>query len=491
MATAELRSTAGVAVVSATILASTIGFLDASVVSVAIPAIGADLHAGVGALQWVVTGYLVTVAALLLVAGGLSDRYGRRRLLVAGLILTLAASVLCALANSVGLLIAARILQGVGGALTVPSSLALLNATLRPEDRARGIGLWAGLATLGMAIGPYAGGWLVDHASWQWLFLLNLPLGIAALLVLRHVKESLDENASGRLDLVGAVLTVVGFGGIIYALTEGSAHGWSRPAVVPAGVIGLVCVAALFPLESRRRAPVIRLRLFKSRQFDAINLSTLLFYAALGGAGYILYLQLELQLNYTATAAGAALIPSTVVFLLISPLSGALVARAGPRWMMAIGIALVGLGFVYLTNLGPGSTYLGGLLPGILLEGVGLGIAVTPLTAAVLAAVDNADLGEASAINNTVARIGGVAAIALIPTLAGGAGLSLKETISSGYRPAMLAAAALCFAAAAVAAVFVSKAAGVVAPRIAPAPPHGCIAECLPSPLESGSASDR
>ncbi|MEV8376179.1 DHA2 family efflux MFS transporter permease subunit [Kribbella sp. NPDC056861] len=485
MARAELRSTTGVAVLTATILASTIGFLDASVVGVAIPAIGSDFRAGVAELQWVVTGYLVTVAALLLVAGGLSDRYGRRRVLVVGLLITLVTSVLCALANSVGLLIAARVLQGAGGALTVPSSLALLNATLRPEDRARGIGLWAGLATLGMAIGPYAGGWLVDNASWQWLFLLNLPLIVAALLVLRRVPESVDLQHDGHLDVVGAILTAVGFGGIIYALTEGSANGWSRTPVVLAGVIGLLSVIVLFPLESRRRAPVIRLRLFQSRQFDAINVSTFLFYAALGGAGYILYLQLELQLGYSATAAGAALIPATIVFLLISPLSGALVARFGPRWPMAIGTALVGIAFLYLTALGPDSTYLTGLLPGNLLQGIGLGIAVTPLTAAVLAAVNDADLGEASAINNTVARIGGVAAIALLPALAGGAGMSLSETISASYRPAMIATALLSFAAAGVAAIFVSRAATVGTPRIAPPPPHGCIADCLTRTLES------
>jgi len=474
-----LRSTTGVAVVGATVLASTIGFLDASVVTVALPAIGADLNAVVAQLQWVVTSFLVTVAALLLVAGGLSDRYGRRRILAIGLVIIVVASALCALAPSVELLIAARVLQGIGGALVVPSSLALLNATLRAEDRARGIGIWAGLATLGMTVGPYVGGWLSDSYSWRWLFLLNVPLVVGALLVLRGVPDSRDPEASGRPDLPGSLLTAVGFGGVIYALTEGAAKGWSRPSVVVLGLVGVACLVALVPFEARRRHPMLQLRLFTSHQFDAINAGTLLFYGALGASSYLLYLQLELQLGYSASAAGAALIPSSIVFLLISPLSGSLVARWGPRWLMAAGITIVGIAFVYLSAVGPGSSYVGGVLPGNLLQGLGLGLAVTPLTAAVLAAVSTADLGEASAVNNTVSRIGGVAAIAVLPALAGGVHLSLGDTIAESFRPAMIATAVLCLAAAAISVAFVSKEATTATPRMAPPPPHACIADCV------------
>jgi EmrB/QacA subfamily drug resistance transporter len=476
-----LRSRTGIAVICATVLASTIGFLDASVVTVALPSIGEDQNAGVAELQWVVTSFLVTVAALLLVAGGLSDRYGRRRILVIGLVITLVASVLCTLAPSVGLLIGARVFQGIGGALVVPSSLALLNATLRPEDRARAIGIWAGLATLGMTVGPYLGGWLSDTYSWRWLFLLNAPLVIAALLVLRGVPDSRDPRAGGRPDVPGSLLTAVGFGGLIYALTEGAATGWSRPSVVVAGLVGIACLVTLFPFEAKRRHPMLQLRLFKSRQFDAINAGTLLFYGALSASSYLLYLQLELQLGYSASAAGAALIPSSIVFLLISPVSGSLVARFGPRWLMATGITIVGIAFVYLSAVGPDSSYLVGVLPGNLLQGLGLGLAVTPLTAAVLAAVSSADLGEASAVNNTVSRIGGVAAIAVLPALAGGVHLSLSETIAASFRPAMLATAVLCLAAAAISAAFVSKTTTTSTPRMALPPPHACIADCVPA----------
>ena len=473
-----LRSGAGAALITATVLASMVGFLDANVVNVAVPAIGRDLGASVSALQWTLTSYLLTVAALLLLSGALSDRFGRRRLLEIGLVVMFGASILCAVAPNVGSLIAARVIQGVGAALVVPTSLALLNGALRAPDRARGIGLWAGLATIGTTVGPYAGGWLVDHASWRWVFLLNLPLIVAGLLALRPVPESRDAGRPFSVDVVGALLTAVGLGGVIYALTAGSSAGWLSARVLIAGAVGVVALAALVPYERRQRAPMLRLSLFKSRQFDAINIVTVLFYGGLAASSYLLVLQCQLQLGYSATAAGAALIPSSVVFLAVSPVSGALVSRFGPRWLMAAGILSVAAAFGWLSRSQPGDSYAEAILPAALLWGLGIGLAVTPLTAAVLAAVSDNDLGEASAINDATSRLGGVIAIAAVPVLIGaGGGRGLAGALVDGYRPAMLVLAGTCVVAALLAALFVTDAATdrATIPRFAPpAPHHGC-----------------
>ncbi len=477
---AALHSRTGAAVIAATVLSSLVGFLDASVVNVAVPAIGRDLGAGVESLQWTLTGYLLTVAALLLVSGGLADRFGRRRVVVSGLLVMLVAAAVCAVAPSVGVLIAARVVQGVGGALVVPNSLALLNGTLRKSDRARGIGLWAGLASLATTGGPYAGGWLVDHASWRWVFLLNVPVVLAALLVLQHVPEQAGARGPRSIDVVGGLLAAVGLGGVIYGLSAGSSAGWASVRVLLPGVIGVLALIALLPVERRVRAPMVKLSLFASRQFDAINMTTVLFYGALSAVGYLVVLECELRLDYSATRAGAALIPYSIVFLTVSPVSGALVARFGPRWLMTSGILTVAAGFVWLSSVDAGSSYARGVLPGVLLWGLGIGLCVTPLTAAVLAAVRDDDLGEASAINDASSRIGGVIAIAVVPLLLGaGGGHSFAAALTDGYRPAMLVLSGSCVLAAVVTAVFVSDE-RATPPRLAPtAPCHGC---ALPVP---------
>jgi EmrB/QacA subfamily drug resistance transporter len=482
-----LRSAGGAALIIAAALASMVGFLDAYVINVAVPAIGRSLGASVATLQWTLTGYLVTVASLLLLSGALADRFGRRRVLAVGLLVMLVSSVLCAIAPSVGALIAARLAQGVGAALVVPSSLAMLNGTLRVSDRARGIGIWAGLATLGTTAGPYAGGWLVDHASWRWVFLLNVPLILAGLFALRRVPEVVVRTSPptgpAALDARGALLAVVGLGGAIYALTAAPAHGWLSAPVLVAGGLGVASLAALLPVERRLRAPMLRLSLFTSRQFDAINVTTVLFYGALSAGSYLLFLQLELRLGYSATQAGASLIPQAAVFLATSPVSGALTARLGPRRLMAAGILIVAAAFVWLSTAKAGSTYTGSILPAALLWGLGTGLAVTPLTAAVLAAVDDTDLGEASAINDAASRLGGVIAIAIVPTLIGAGCGSLAPALAHGYRPAMIALGGLCAAGAVVTWLFVSNdraAAPLLAP---PAPHHGCALPMANQPL--------
>jgi EmrB/QacA subfamily drug resistance transporter len=471
-----LRSGAGIALIVATVLASTVGFYDAFVVNVTVPAIGRDLGASVATLQWVLSGYLVTVAALLLISGAFADRFGRRRVLITGLLVMLVGSVLCAIAPSGGALIAARVVQGVGGALVVPSSLALLNGTLRVADRARGIGVWAGLGTLGTTIGPYAGGWLVGHASWRWVFLVNVPVILAGLLALRRVPEGSQARRQLSPDVLGALLAVLGLGGVIYALTDGSAHGWTDARVLVAGAVGLLSLAALLPVERRLAAPMVRLSLFASRQFDAINVTTVLFYGGFSAVSYLLVLQFQLQLGYSAAQAGAALVPWAAVFVAISPLSGTLVSRVGPRWLMVSGMLTVAAAFAWLGAAAHhGASYAGAILPPVALWGFGLGLTVTPLTAAVLAAVRDPDLGEASAINDAAARLGGVIAIAAVPALIGATGgNSLGHALAGGYQPAMTAAAGLTTGAAVIATLFVSND-RTVASRVAPpAPYHAC-----------------
>jgi EmrB/QacA subfamily drug resistance transporter len=483
-----LRSPTGAALVAATVLASMVGFLDAYMINVAVPAIGADLHATVAELQWVLTGYLITVAALLLLAGALADHFGRRRILVVGLLVMLVTSLACAAAPTAQTLIAARLAQGVGAALVVPSSLALLNGTLRGPDRARGIGLWAGLATLGTTFGPYGGGWLVDHASWRWVFLLNLPVIVAALVVLRIVPEVDRHRRPLSVDLLGGLLAVLGLGGVIYALTEGPTSGWDDGYVLASASVGSLCLAALFPVEQRRRRPMLRTSLFRSRQFDAINLATVLLYGALAAASYLVVVECELRLGYTATAAGAALIPESVVFLLVSPLVGGLVARVGTRVPMAVGILLVAGGFAWLSTAEPGATYAQTILPGAILWGLGIGLTVAPLTAGVLAAVDDSDLGEATAINDAASRVGGVVMIALVPVLLGaGTARDLTGPLADNYPAAMLVMAILCLAAAAITVLFVTH--GRVPIAQLPATTPRVSACALPVPAVPGRTS--
>lgn len=479
-ATVVLRSATGVALIAATVLASATASVDANVIKVAVPAIGRGLGASVTALQWTLTGYLLAVAALLLLAGALSDRLGRRRLLAAGLLVMLAGSILCAVAPSIDVLIAARVIQGIGAALVVPTSLALLNGTLRDGDRARGIGIWAGLETLGATTGPYAGGWLVDSGSWRYVFLLNIPLILGALLALRHVPESGRTGGRFSLDARGALLAVAGLGGVIYALTAGPASGWLSAPVLAAAVVGVLGLTALVPAERRQRAPMLRLALFASRQFDAINVMTLVFYGALAAASYLVILQCELRLGYSAARAGAALIPESVVFGVLAPVSGAVVKRIGPRWMMTGGLAAVTVALYLLSGAHPGESYASAILPGVLLWGLGIGVAVTPLTAAVLAAVGDADLGEASGINDAASRIGGVVVIAVLPALIGATGgRGYASALTHGYRPAMLVMGGLCAVAAIVTAVFVTDNRAPAARIVPRAPEAGC-APCIP-----------
>jgi EmrB/QacA subfamily drug resistance transporter len=435
-------SPVGRGLIAATALGSGMAFLDGSVVNVALPAIGRELGGGFATLQWVLESYLLTLAALLLLGGALGDRYGRRRTFVVGLALFTAASLGCGLASTGSMLILARLVQGVGGALLIPGSLALIDSSIRPEDRGRAIGTWAGLSGVAAALGPFVGGWLVDSASWRWAFLINLPLAaLAVVLTLRYVPESRDTTISGRLDVVGAFSVSAGLGGVVFALIEGPARGWS-PSIVALGVVGLLALA-FFPLiELRTASPLLPMSLFRSVQFTGANLVTLTVYAALGAALFLLSLQLQQTLGYSALAAGLALVPMTIIMLLSGQV-GALAQSTGPRLPMVIGPLVAGVGLALLVRVVPGAGYVTAVLPGVALFGLGLVITVAPLTSAVLAAVPEEHVGSASGANNSIARVAGLLAIAVLPLVTG---LDSTGTgpLGPGFAHAMIICSALC-----------------------------------------------
>ncbi|MEQ7123521.1 MFS transporter [Actinopolymorpha sp. B11F2] len=438
-----LDSSRGRWVIVGTVLGSGIAFLDSTVVTIALPAISRDLGGGLVVQQWVVDGYLLTLSALLLLGGVLGDRYGRRKVFTLGLVAFTIASLACGLAPTGPVLVAARLVQGVGGALLVPGSLSLIDASIRGEDRGAAVGLWAGLTGVSSAIGPFLGGWLVDAASWRWVFLLSLPFTAAALWVtLRHVPESRDPAAPRRLDVLGAACITVGLGGVTYAFIEVPARGWEPVGVVAAvlGVVGLVA----FPLvENRRRDPLLRLDIFRSSQFTGANLTTFAVYAALSGALFLLALQLQQSLGYTALAAGVATLPITVLMLLLSSRMGALAQRVGPRVPMTLGPIVAGAGLALMARIVPGSSYWTHALPAIVVFGLGLAITVAPLTSTVLASVSGERAGAASGVNNAVARTAGLLAVAVLPPVAG-VSAGTDSPLGPGFGRAMLISAVLC-----------------------------------------------
>lgn len=467
-----LSSPAGRFLILTATLGSGIAFLDGSVVTVALPTIGRELGGGIAVLQWVVDGYLLTLSALLLLGGALGDRYGRRRLFVVGLVVFTLASLACGLAPTGGALIGARLVQGIGGALLVPGSLALIDASIRRADRGKAIGVWAGLSGVTSALGPFVGGWLVSAVSWRWIFLINVPLAAIALVVaLRHVAESRDPAATGRPDLAGAACVTLGLSGVVYALIEGPSRGWT-PVTVGALVVGIVGLVA-FPLVERRRPEaLLPPALFRSLQFSGANLTTFAVYAALTGGQFLLTLQLQQNMGYSALAAGLATLPMTVIMLVLSPVIGGFAQRVGPRLPMTVGPFVVAGGLALLTRAVPGSSYAAGVLPGVLVFGLGLAVTVAPLTATVLAAVDEQHVGTASGVNNAVARTAGLLAVALLPPVAGLSGDG-AGALGAGFARGMLVAAGLCVAGGVVAFLTIDRAVPVRR-QIVPGLQHSC-----------------
>jgi EmrB/QacA subfamily drug resistance transporter len=430
----------------ATVLGSGMAFLDSTVVNVALPAIGEDLGVGLSTLQWTVSGYLLTLAALILLAGSLSDRYGRRRVFIFGVIWFSLASLLCGLAPNAPTLVAARVLQGIGGALLTPGSLAIIQASFRPQDRSRAIGAWSGLGGVAAAIGPFLGGWLVQTVSWRLVFLINVPIAIVIILVsLRHIPESSDPEATGRMDWTGAVAGVVALAGITYALIEGPARGLTSPAVLLATIVGVGALIAFLVAEMRVDKPMMPPDIFRSRQFTGANLVTFTVYAALSGTFFFLIVQLQQVVGYTPLQAGAAEIPVTVLMMLLSPRAGALSNRIGPRIPMTVGPLIIALGMLMMVRIGPGATYLVDVLPAVVVFGLGLSLMVAPLTATVLAAVQTHRAGIASGVNNAVARAAGLLAVAVLPVLAGLSGDDYRDPVAfnAGFRIAMTISAIL------------------------------------------------
>jgi EmrB/QacA subfamily drug resistance transporter len=446
----RLRSAAGRWVVLATVLGSGMAFLDATVVNIALPAIGRDFNAPLSSLQWTVNAYTLTLAGFLLLGGSLGDHYGRRRVFVIGVAWFAIASLLCGIAPSSGLLIGARALQGVGAALLTPGSLAIIEATFDPDDQGAAVGAWSGLGGVATAIGPLLGGWLIAAVSWRLVFFINLPLAAAVLWVsVRHVPESRDASAQGRpIDLAGAWTAALGLAGVTYALTEGQSHGWTSGAVVVTAAVGVAALAAFLGIEARSDHPLMPLDLFGSRQFSAANLVTFVVYAALAGVLFLLPIQLQQVLGYSATEAGTALIPLTVVMLLLSSRTGRLAQQIGPRVPMTVGPIAAAVGIALLARADAGASYWSDILPAMLIFGLGLSFTVAPLTSTVLASAGPAHAGVASAINNDVARVAGLLAVAVIPLAAGISGDDYLHPaqFSDGFQMAMWISAALCAA---------------------------------------------
>jgi EmrB/QacA subfamily drug resistance transporter len=438
-------SAAGRWVLAVAVMGSGMVFLDGTVVNVALPKIGRDLGASTSALQWILNGYLLTLAALVLLGGALGDRYGRRRIFVFGASLFTVASLLCAIAPSSQLLVVARLVQGIGGALLTPGSLAMIESSFRPGDRARAIGAWSGLGGVATALGPLLGGYLVGSVSWRAIFLINLPLGVFVVVMAnRHVPETRDPTTSGRLDIQGAVLAGLGLAGTTYALIEAPGKGGSASVLL--GAIGGVLALIAFILRERRTtSPMMPLDIFRSRQFSAANLVTFVVYAALGGFFFLLVSFLQISLGYSPIAAGAASLPVTILMLLFSSRSGALAQRIGPRIPLTVGPLVIAAGLLLMTRIDPGDSYVSSVLPAVIVFGLGLTVVVAPVTATVLAAADSRHSGIASGINNAVSRVASLLAVAVLPLIAGLTGHRFynPSAMTHGFHVAMVACAIL------------------------------------------------
>ncbi len=442
-------------VIAATVLGSSMAMLDATVVNVALPTIGLELHTSLAGLQWVVTSYTLTLAGLILLGGALGDRFGRRRVFLIGVTWFALSSALCGLSPGIGVLIGARALQGIGGALLTPGSLAIIQSSFAHDDRPRAIGAWSGLGGVAGAIGPFLGGWIVGSIGWRWIFLLNLPLAAAVIVVtMRHVPESRDPTAQGRFDIAGAVLAALALAGITDGLIEAPSPSL-LDSLAPA-LAGVAAGAAFVLLERRRGRhpervpPMLPLGIFSSRQFTSINVITFVVYGAMGAVFFLLVLDLQVVAGFTPLQAGISLLPSTAALLLLSSRAGALAQRFGPRWLMTGGLLVAAAGLALLTRIGPHPSYVADVLPAVLLFGVGLAMTVAPLTATVLASADERHAGVASGVNNATARAAGLLAVAGLPAAVGlgGDALHVASSLNHGFHEAMLICSGLMAAAA-------------------------------------------
>jgi len=486
-------------VVAATVLGSGMAALDATVVGIALPAIGRDFHATVASIQWVVDAYTLTLAGLLLLGGKLGDSYGRRKVFSIGIVWFAAASLLCGLAPSVEILIAARALQGVGGALLTPGSLAILQASFSWQDRSAAIGAWSGLGGIATAAGPFLGGWLISAVSWRLVFFINLPVAVLVLAITaRHVPETRAPGPPPRLDYRGAICISGALAGVTYGLIEASSAGWTVPSVLVPLVGGVVLLGLFILVEARESEPMLPLGVFASRQFSAANAVTFVVYGALGGVLFLVPVVLQVVRGYTPLQAGISLLPLTVILLLLSSRSGALAARIGPRLQMSVGPVVIAAGLALFARIGEPGNYVTTVLPAVVVFGLGLAINVAPLTATALAAAPAEHAGIASAVNNDVARAAGLIAVAVLPVAAGITGDTYLHAaaLNQGFQRAALIAAAFCAAGGVLAALTIRNPAPAVCARAAPqemscgleAPPLRSLDRTAPPTVAEGKA---
>lgn len=453
MTALRLHSAAGRWVVAGSVLGSGAVFLESSVVNVALPAIARDFHVGIVGLQWVISGYLLTLSALMLLGGALGDRFGRPRMFAIGCVAFSLASLGCALAPALIPLVGLRVVQGAAGAMLVPNSLAMLDTAFAGEERGAAIGQWAAWSAVSTAAGPFAGGWLVDALSWRWVFAAVILFALlAALIVVRHIARGKAKETSGgrgapsRIDFAGAALGTLALAGIVGALMAAPELGFGDWRVLAAGAGGVFCMAAFIMVERRVPTPILPLSIFRSRQFSGVNATTFLVYGALSGLFFLLMPQLQGNLHYSALRAGAALTPANLIMLALSPVAGRMSARVGPRVLMTAGALIAAGGMVLFSRIHEGASYVTTVLPATIVFGTGLATLVAPLTSAVLSAVKESDTGIASGINNAVARLAGLIATASLPIAAGIGGSAKLEgaAYSNGYTRAMLISAGLC-----------------------------------------------
>ncbi|MBU2094775.1 MAG: MFS transporter [Alphaproteobacteria bacterium] len=441
-------------VLAGTVLGSSLAFIDGSAVSLTLPIMQQQLGGDLASAQWIMNAYALMLGALVLAGGAAADRYGRKRVFLAGVVLFTLASLGCGLAPSLPTLIAARAVQGIGAALMTPASLALLGATFDDKGRGQAIGIWAGASGLMSAVGPVLGGWLTDTISWRAVFLINLPIAALAIwLVAAGARESRGARA-GPVDWQGAVAVTLSLAAITWALTDAPKLGFANPLIVAALALGVLGVAGFLMIERRAPGPMMPLKLFRSRQFSGLNVYTLLLYGAFGGALFLLPFLLLRVHHYPAAQAGAALLPLSIALAVISPLVGRLVSRIGARPLLTAGPLLVAAGFGLMAWRAGDATYWTGVFPGLAVMAVGLGLAVAPLTDAVLAAVDDEYEGAASGINNAVARVAGLLAVALVGFVLG---VADPDVILRGFRTALVVAAVVAAGAGVLAAVVVRQ----------------------------------